>query len=198
MNVNIRSLLSGSLARGVAIAAIVIATAFVGEWIAGLVGFNDPMAWMFPWAMVAVVSTIIFVESARPAALYVWEQVRPDYATGDGQHTTEEIALQASSVRRRHYTKQVTKTAAGALLAVLGAVNATMLTLHWERFYPTWQDTFGANAVHHYRFIVVLMAFMAVVGVGLAVRAWLNRYQNDDDALIQAMQELESNGGGRR
>lgn len=173
---------------GTVLAVSVLAMAY-GMTAAGrFLGWPESMIRLGANVGVACVSIPFILQAVRPLVRMYRGDSEDSQSEG---HTLPEISIAAMANRRRHYTKQLLKAAFGVGFSLLGAVNVYFLVTMRSDVMGTFQSAFGSSATVNYQAMVVMMAFMSLLGAGITVRAWLNRFKDDEEAVIDAMEGLE-------
>lgn len=150
----------------------------------------------WPAEMVSLSNTAAVIVVALPFAHQAVSPLlseirRTDLGEGSDAYTLSEISITANSVRRRHYQRHVA-TAIGSALVSLAAVATTIAAaVNRASLTPLLQDTFGASARLNFGVMVAMLAAGGLLFGGLAVRWWRHRYQNEDESVADAIEQLD-------
>lgn len=184
---NPKRIFLGGIAEAVILVAVTLLPTLLVTHLLQYLGFTEQMVYIAGNTSMGI-GLLAFLLAHKDAILGL---LRGESDGADDWHTTEEIAIKATGTRRRHYYKQIVKTAGGIFFGVLGAVDAIAMIAMHARLAPTFQEAFGSKAALNYKILLGCMVLFAFIGIGIAVRSWRNRYQAEDAAIIAAMEELE-------
>ena len=173
---------------GLLLAIAVLFAAYVTSAAGQYLGWPDSMIRIATHTAIGLISLPFVLEAIRP--LY---RLYTDSDEGDepNAHTLPEIEIAAESNRRRHYWFQLAKAAGGIALAGLGAGNVYLLVMMRADVIDSLSSAVGDAAATNHRFMVVMMVVMSLIGLGIAVRAWRNRYKSDEEAIVGGLEDLE-------
>jgi len=179
----------GAVLRAVFLVTAVLVMGFGMTYAGRALGWPDSMIRIGANVGIAAVTLPFLIQAVKP----VIRLYRPEEESGEETkgHTVDEITIKTTSVRRRHYLKQIGKTIFGVVMSLGGAFNVYALVTMRPELYPEWQEIFGKSASLNYRFMIGMMAFMCLVGIVIAARSWLNRFQDEEESIIDTMRELE-------
>jgi len=178
--VGVTSIVTGT---ALAIAAIlaVLAISQAGKWL----GWPNHLVQLSSYISVAAL-TLPYIYRAAHSLRAVSQD-----DTSDG-FTTAEIASRVGLAAQQHKRRQMLKTALGLVLAALGTGNIVGLILIRQSVIQSFQSIFGSSAEMNFWFLQASMAMLALGGVGIAARAWLNRTLDGEEQVIAALEDLEN------
>jgi len=179
----------GAALRAVFLVTAVLVMGFGMTYAGRALGWPESMIRIGANVGIGIVTLPFLMQAVKP--LIRMYRSGEEGERGSEWHTTDEISIQATSVRRRHYLKQIGKTVGGSVMALMGVFNVHGLITMRSKLYPEFQQIFGESASLNYRFMIAMMVFMCLVGVVIAVRGWLNRYKDEEESVVDAMRELE-------